>query len=231
MAGMQDYKSTQRYRAAMAAFLREASKDPTLVQPVGQAKSTVDGAAEAGPSEPASSTGRVPYSLVYHQTLAGYVEELSSQLGSLLATIYGPVPSPALPVPMSDLDSSTRIFYAASPSEGLALASYCQHIRRWEIPRSSYPEGLSGYKAWRYQLNKFHTAESVKILRSSGYSEEDDPEVFQTIENLLQKKTLKGGGDKSSDEEMQIFEGERQHQTHAFIRHQAYICICQIQSA
>lgn len=95
-----------------------------------------------------------------------------------------------------------------SPSEGLSLASYCQHIRRWEIPRSSYPEGLAGYKSWRFQLNKFHTAESFTILRQCGYSEVNDTETLTKIENLLQKKTLKGGNDKSSDEEMQLFEGK-----------------------
>jgi hypothetical protein len=94
-----------------------------------------------------------------------------------------------------------------TPSEGLSLASYCQHIRRWEIPRSSYPEGLSGYKSWRIQLNKFHTSKSFEILEQTGYSREDDAPIFTTIENLLQKKTLKGGDDKSSDEDMQLFEG------------------------
>lgn len=97
--------------------------------------------------------------------------------------------------------------FIASPSEGLALASHCQHLRRWEIPRSSYPEGLSGYKSWRFQLNKFHTAESFKILQTCGYSEDQDVGIFKIIENLLQKKTLKGGNDASSDEEMQLFEG------------------------
>jgi hypothetical protein len=57
-------------------------------------------------------------------------------------------------------------------------------------------------------LNKFHTAESFELLRQCGYSEADDTDIFTKVENLLQKKTLKGGNDKSSDEEMQIFEGE-----------------------
>lgn len=111
--------------------------------------------------------------------------------------------------PNSDLvpNHSFPCLNADSPSEGLSLASYCQHIRRWEIPRSSYPEGLSGYKSWRFQLNKFHTAESFKILQSCGYAEDEDVDIFKTVENLLQKKTLKGGNDASSDEEMQLFEG------------------------
>ncbi|KAK9898892.1 hypothetical protein P389DRAFT_193907 [Cystobasidium minutum MCA 4210] len=170
MASVQSYRETARYKNAVAAFLREASQDPTLVEPVPQAKATIDGSA-ASAGDPVASTSKVPYSLVYHQTLASYVEQLTSD-----------------------------------PSEGLSLASYCQHIRRWEIPRSSYPEGLAGYKSWRFKLNKFHTAEAFKILQESGYSEDEDQVMFITIENLLQKKTLKGGDDKSSDEKMQIFE-------------------------
>lgn len=77
MAQEQAYRDTQRYKDAVAAFLREASKDPTLVQPVQQAKATIDGSAAGGPPAPVASTSKVPYSLVYHQTLAGYVEELS----------------------------------------------------------------------------------------------------------------------------------------------------------
>lgn len=87
----------------------------------------------------------------------------------------------------------------------MSLASYCQHIRRWMIPRSSYPEGLSGYKTWRFQLNKFHTTCAFDIFEASGYSQTEDADIFHTIANLLQKKTLKGGNDKG-DEEMQIFE-------------------------
>lgn len=195
------YRNTQRYKDAVAAFLREASKDPTLVQPVPQAKTTIDGSAAGGPSAPVASTSKVPYSLVYHQTLAGYVDQLSSQ------STRGPLCHRSRIAGLSP-DSVLTVFAIASPSEGLALAAYCQHIRRWEIPRSSYPEGLTGYKSWRFQLNKFHTAESFKILEQCGYSENEHAEIYRTVEVLLQKKTLKGGGDKSSDEEMQLFEGE-----------------------
>src|SRR4051794_18484004 len=41
-------------------------------------------------------------------------------------------------------------------SEALRLAARCQHIRRWQIPRDSYPEGRVGYLQWRTQLGRFH---------------------------------------------------------------------------
>ena len=94
----------------------------------------------------------------------------------------------------------------AKPKEALSLSSYCQHIRRWEIPRSSYPEGLSGYKSWRISLNKYHTNCAFDVLEQSGYSQTQDTEIFDTVRDLLQKKTLRGGNDRG-EEDMQIFEG------------------------
>lgn len=34
-------------------------------------------------------------------------------------------------------------------SEPLQLAARCQHICRWKIPRTDYPEGRAGYLKWR----------------------------------------------------------------------------------
>lgn len=79
MAQDQSYRETQRYKDAVAAFLHEAAQDPTLVEPVRQAKTTIDGSAAGGTSDSIASTSKVPYSSVYHQTLAGYVEQLTCQ--------------------------------------------------------------------------------------------------------------------------------------------------------
>src|SRR3972149_6054023 len=38
---------------------------------------------------------------------------------------------------------------APGASEPLRLAARCQHIRRWEIRRSDYAEGATGYRKWR----------------------------------------------------------------------------------
>ena len=38
---------------------------------------------------------------------------------------------------------------APSASEALKLAGHCQHLKRWETPRDSYPEGKKGYLQWR----------------------------------------------------------------------------------
>jgi hypothetical protein len=58
-----------------------------------------------------------------------------------------------------------------NPSEALVLAAHCQHLRRWKIPRDSYPATKAGYLRWRADLKKFHAAESAAILRDCGYDE------------------------------------------------------------
>ena len=56
-------------------------------------------------------------------------------------------------------------------SEELRLAARCQHLCRWEIPRTSYPMTRAGYLKWRADLKKFHAQKAGQILREVGYDE------------------------------------------------------------
>jgi hypothetical protein len=56
-------------------------------------------------------------------------------------------------------------------SEELRLAAHCQHLCRWEIPRSAYPMTRAGYLQWRATLKKFHARKAGDILREAGYPE------------------------------------------------------------
>lgn len=57
-------------------------------------------------------------------------------------------------------------------SEPLRLAARCQHLCRWESPRSRYPMDRTGYLKWRTELKKFHAEKAGQILREVGYGEE-----------------------------------------------------------
>jgi hypothetical protein len=57
-------------------------------------------------------------------------------------------------------------------SERVRLAARCQHLCRWESPRSRYPMDRAGYLKWRTELKKFHAEKSGQILREVGYDEE-----------------------------------------------------------
>ncbi|MCH7909357.1 MAG: DUF4202 domain-containing protein [Candidatus Hydrogenedentes bacterium] len=81
-------------------------------------------------------------------------------------------------------------------SEALRLAARSQHIRRWEIPRSDYPAGRSGYHKWRTTLYRFHGDTVADILRGTGY----DDDTITRVRELVQKKHLK------TDPEMQTLE-------------------------
>lgn len=73
---------------------------------------------------------------------------------------------------------------APEASESLRLAARCQHLRRWEIPRESYPAGRVGYLKWREALKHFHAEEAGKILRAVGY----DNEMIERVQKLNLKK-------------------------------------------
>jgi hypothetical protein len=81
-------------------------------------------------------------------------------------------------------------------SEALQLASRCQHIGRWKIPRDKYPEGKAGYLKWRNDLAKFHAETTAALLSSVGY----DKDEIRSVQRILLKENLK------LDEEVQTME-------------------------
>lgn len=80
---------------------------------------------------------------------------------------------------------------AGEPSEALLLAARAHHIRRWEVPRSSYPEGRGGYLRWRIGLHDFHSNIAAEILRDAGY----DGATIDRVSFLIHKKNLAGDGE------------------------------------
>jgi hypothetical protein len=56
-------------------------------------------------------------------------------------------------------------------SEALALASHCQHLCRWQLPRSDFPDGRIGYLTWRKALARLHADRAAEVLRGAGYDE------------------------------------------------------------
>lgn len=69
-------------------------------------------------------------------------------------------------------------------SEELRLAARCQHMRRWEVPRNSYPMTRVGYLQWREGLKKLHAQKAGEVLQEVGYP----PEIITRVQNLNLKK-------------------------------------------
>lgn len=72
-------------------------------------------------------------------------------------------------------------------SEALRLAARSQHLRRWMIPRTQYPEGRVGYIKWRTTLYEFHAQKAGEILEKVGC----DRETIAQVQELLRKKDIK----------------------------------------
>ena len=81
-------------------------------------------------------------------------------------------------------------------SEAVRLAARCQHIRRWTVPRNTYPDGRDGYRRWRTDLARFHADTAAAILREVGYGDD----TVARVGALLRKERLK------ADPEVQLLE-------------------------
>jgi hypothetical protein len=83
-----------------------------------------------------------------------------------------------------------------SASVALRLAARAHHVRRWVVPRSSYPEGRAGYLRWRRDQKQRHAAELRELLDGAGV----DPVVVERAAAIVAKVGL------GSDPEVQVFE-------------------------
>ena len=80
--------------------------------------------------------------------------------------------------------------------EALRLAARAHHVRRWEIPRSAYPEGRVGYHRWRKALHAHHAEILGAILAEAGY----DDATIERARALVRKQGL------GRDPEVQVLE-------------------------
>lgn len=86
--------------------------------------------------------------------------------------------------------------FAPDAPETVKLAARAQHIRRWEVPRDSYPEGRAGYLKWRTDLYKRHGDIAGGIMKDVGY----DDQSIERVQTLLRKRGLK------TDPDVQLLE-------------------------
>jgi hypothetical protein len=73
----------------------------------------------------------------------------------------------------------------------LRIACRAQHIRRWEIPRDTYPMDRKGYHQWRRRLYGFHADAAAEIMGVQGYEEA----AMERVRFLIRKERLKEDAD------------------------------------
>jgi hypothetical protein len=76
------------------------------------------------------------------------------------------------------------------------LAARAHHLRRWTIPRDSYPGGRAGYLRWRTALKRQHADDVGEILRAAGY----DDQMVARVQAIVRKQGL------GSDPAVQVHE-------------------------
>lgn len=72
-------------------------------------------------------------------------------------------------------------------SELLKIAARAQHLRRWEIARSAYPEGRRGYNDWRRDCRTHHARLAADMMRAQGFEEA----AIAHVGALIRKEQLK----------------------------------------
>ncbi|KAB2916645.1 MAG: DUF4202 domain-containing protein [Hyphomicrobiaceae bacterium] len=73
-------------------------------------------------------------------------------------------------------------------SEVLRIAARAQHIRRWDIARSRYPEGRNGYNDWRKACREHHSEVVGDIMRAHRYSGGEIARVGALVKKMQIKK-------------------------------------------
>ena len=87
---------------------------------------------------------------------------------------------------------------APEATEAQQLAARAHHLRRWEIPRDSYPKDRAGYLRWRTELGRFHAEETAKLLEEAGY----DAETIERVKAIIRKRNLKGDSEVQTHEDV-----------------------------
>ncbi|MDE2746452.1 MAG: DUF4202 domain-containing protein [Chloroflexota bacterium] len=99
----------------------------------------------------------------------------------------------ALPKEQTHAEMMTRWVQELDPraSEELLLAARAHHIRRWMIPRSTFPAGRAAYLRWRRALHAVHAELTAAILEECGYPRRS----VERVAALVAKADLLQAGD------------------------------------
>ncbi|WP_150911303.1 DUF4202 domain-containing protein [Marinobacter halotolerans] len=82
------------------------------------------------------------------------------------------------------------------PSPRMQVACRAQHIERWTMPRSDFPEGRKAYYQWRQACGRMHGRRAAEIMAQCGFPEDE----CQRVETILTKRELR------QDEDTQLLE-------------------------
>ncbi|MDP2289705.1 MAG: DUF4202 domain-containing protein [Actinomycetota bacterium] len=70
--------------------------------------------------------------------------------------------------------------------ESWLLAARAHHLRRWELPRTHYPDGKAGYLRWKRDQRQRHGRDVGELLVRVGY----DAETIERVQALVRRDNL-----------------------------------------
>lgn len=92
-----------------------------------------------------------------------------------------------------------RLFPDAS--DVLQIAARGQHVERWKLARSEYPEGRAGYLAWRKAQGVHHADVVMKMMEQAGYGADE----IDAAGRMLRKQGIKRDDDVQALEDVICF--------------------------
>jgi len=82
----------------------------------------------------------------------------------------------------NNVEHYARILSSPKPLTPIqTLAARCQHLRRFDTPRSSYPANKPGYLKWRRDLYTIQADLAVNLCSSVGISEHECRELHDAV--------------------------------------------------
>lgn len=86
-------------------------------------------------------------------------------------------------------------------TEAQLLAARAHHLRRWTVPRTTFPDGRAGYLRWRLALRAQHATDVAALLESVGY----DEATIARVRAIVEKDGLRPDG-RTADPAIQVHE-------------------------
>jgi hypothetical protein len=88
--------------------------------------------------------------------------------------------------------------YWPNSNELLQIAVRAQHVKRWQLKRTDFPDGKQGYLTWRKALGIYHGATAKAVMLAHGYS----PEDAEATALIIRKQNLKSNSDSQTLEDV-----------------------------
>lgn len=85
------------------------------------------------------------------------------------------------------MTSELERLFGDQASDVLRIAARGQHIERWLLKRSEYPDGRAGYLTWRRDQGRAHGARLAGLMQDAGFA----PEACDRVGVLLRKEGIK----------------------------------------